>query len=464
MPAPYRLAICMPMARGPHPTTQRNLLMLEDVRPYHFVDRVGLPVDMARNQITEQVLKLDDVTHFLWIDDDMTFPRDAAKRLLAHDLPIVGGLCHNRRHPFMPILMYLTQDRGFTYRYDYPEGLVEVDATGAAFLLVKKEVMKDIHEKCNTARGEEPWTQAMGTTEDVAFCMRAAKAGYKIVVDTTLKIGHFGESVVDEDFAKRNRKFKARPWHPTNQEPPVGAPVATIVIPTFKQDKYKLHAAVRSALDQTVPVEIIVIDNDPEGSAARDLAELGIESPHFRVLTNETNGMLWRSLNRGVKEMTTDWFCWLSSDDMFYANKVEQQLFATKMANEKASFHSYDVMPSDHVILPQVVLPPEWTTMKEQQHLLAHGCFINGNTTMIHRKVFEKVGVFDPTLEIVSDWEFWNRVGREFFWLPITEVLATRRDYDNASNLYAKDPVKRAQWIAEDNVVRAKYTALLQEG
>lgn len=468
------LAICMPMARGAHPSTVHDLLMLEDVRPYHYVERVGQQVDWARNQITEQVLAIPGVTHFLWIDDDMTFPPDAAKRLLAHDLPIVGGLCHNRRHPFMPILMHMTE-RGFAYQYDYPEGLVEVAATGAAFLLVKREVLAEISEKCNKAKGEAPWMpMGLGLGEDVSFCLRAAQLGYKIKVDTTLKIGHIGESVIDEAFARRNRMFKGRPWYPTNLPAPEGPPVASIIIPTFNQEPGKLLAAVKSALDQTVPVEVIVIDDgSTPGSVDEALAPLSFAHTdpvtgvvttgpvNLRVLTNKENVGLWRTLNRGVQEMTTDWFCWLSSDDLLYPPKVEQQLAAMDRLDKKVSFHAYDVLTAPGLMQPSVIVPAEWKTMEEQQHFLAQGCFINGLTTMIHRSVFEKVGHFDPTIAIASDWEFWNRVGREFFWLPIPELLATRRDYDNATNRYAKDPEKRAIWLAEDAAIRAQYTALL---
>lgn len=460
------LAICVPMARAPHPAMVHDLLMLEDVRPYHYLNRVGLPVDVARNQLTAQGCALENVTHFLFIDDDMTFSPDAAARLLAHDLPIVGGLCFNRRHPFMPTLMHVTA-RGFAYQYTYPEGLVEVDATGAAFLLVKKAVLASVQEKCNKARSEGPWTPFNdGTSEDVSFCIRARQLGYKTLVDTTVKIGHFGEIVVEEAFAKRNRKFAAKPWFPPTPAPE-GPPVASVIIPTWNQKPEWLREAIESARAQTVPIEIIVVD---DGSTKCSWCGVEDQRLHPDCPGEPTDikyiridhGGCFAALNAGIRAMTTDWFVWLSSDDILYAPKVEQQLEATKRANAKASFHAYDVMVANGSVLPNVIVPVEWASLAQQQQILARGCFINGLTVMLHRSVFEEVGVFDTAFTISSDWEFWNRVGRAFFWHPICEVLSTRRDYDNASTRYAADPEKRAIWEAEDATIRAKYIALLE--
>jgi SAM-dependent methyltransferase len=186
-------------------------------RPYHLLDPRGYTVEDARNMIVAGALTLDPhVTHLLWIDDDMVFERDAAERLLDRDLPIVGGLCHNRRHPYMPILMRKwppgVPARGYGYVYDWESEveaggspIMEVDATGAAFLLVKREVFEKL--------GPNPFRNT-GGGEDVSFCERARAAGYSIKVDTSLDIGHIGEVIVNKAFAK-TRTFAFNPWTPT---------------------------------------------------------------------------------------------------------------------------------------------------------------------------------------------------------------------------------------------------------
>lgn len=448
------IAVCMPMARGVHPATMRSLLGADIPRPWHLFDPVGYQVDNARNMITQDACNTEDVTHLLWVDDDMTFSRDAVQRLLAHDLPIVGGLCHNRRHPYMPILVHFTE-RGFSFQYDYPEGLIEVDATGAAFLLTKKEVYFKIREQF----AEGPWT-VLHTGEDISFCQRARAAGYKIMVDTTVKIGHMGEIEVNEDFAKRNRQFKANPWFP-RQPMPAGSPVASIIIPTYNQRPEWLKAAVASALTQTVPVEVIVVDDGSDVPVV--LSDLEANPSPFggpdavRLIRIEHAGP-WAALNAGIRAMTTNWFCWLSSDDLLYPPKVEQQMAAMEREGAIASFHGYDTMLGGGGIARTVVVPSLWNSMREQQAALRQGCGINGLTVMLHRDVFDEVGLFDESYTISSDWHFWNKVARVTRWLSVNEVLATRRESEeNASTKYAADPVKRAIWQAEDARIRQEF-------
>lgn len=213
------VAIIMPVREWVHTNTNRSILRLRVPKPVHYLDKTDAPVEAARNMLTAGALRdIPDLTHLLFIDDDMVFNDDAFERLLSHDLPIVGGLCHNRRPPYMPILMR-EYNGGYTFVYDYDReidenGLIEVDATGAAFLLVKREVFEKI-----AATGEDPFA-IRGPGEDISFCLRAKEQGYKIYVDTTVEIGHVGEVTVTNDFARRNRDFVIFPWVDAAKRPP----------------------------------------------------------------------------------------------------------------------------------------------------------------------------------------------------------------------------------------------------
>ena len=217
------IALCLPTSDLFHPNTVISILNGNIPRPGIAINARGKNVFQARNELVRDALAFEDpelgkVTHLLWIDDDMIFRSDAVPKLIAHDLPIVGGLCFNRHHPYNPVLLYDPpkgcEDAGFLFRYEWPQppGLLEVDATGAAFLLTKREVFEKIAE--NLKPDEGPFTQG-GWGEDVSFCRRARAAGYKVMVDTSIEIGHVGEVVVAEAFATRNRQGKLNPWTET---------------------------------------------------------------------------------------------------------------------------------------------------------------------------------------------------------------------------------------------------------
>ena len=460
------IALCTPLlGNGVTSETFHSTLRLDLPRPFHIYDRREVAVQNARNDIVCRVLFGGDepkATHLMWIDDDMAFPADAVRRLLAHDLPIVGGLCHGRRAPhYAPILMK-KQERllgGYGYMHDYPQGLVEVDATGAAFLLVKREVFEAIEEKF-PAPGEGPFTDR-GHGEDVAFSERAKECGYSIFVDTTLEIGHVGTVVVDSAFAKHNRVAEFNPWCPEAKGYVAGTPLATIVIPTWNQEPKLLRAAVESALHQTAPVEVIVVDDGGDDREALAEVLCSYNGLNLRLL-RIPHGGTWAALNAGIAAMTTDYFCWLSSDDLYRPNKIERQYRFMITMRAAASFHGYDIMTREGGLTPESVMPYPWKSIDEQRYLLSKGCMVNGLTAMIRKDVFEELGVFDRNYQISSDWELWNRIAQKHLWHPIPHLLATYR-LGGATDRYAKDPERRVKWQEEDAAIRAKYSFRCRE-
>lgn len=148
----------------------------------------------------------------LMIDDDMVWKPDAVGRLVDRreefDLDMVGGLCFRRSEPYAPTL-YMRErsdSGGYNFRESWAEEeIVEVDATGCAFLLIHKRVFEMIaggamppYEERTREGGPPPnffrWEGTMG--EDLRFCQDAKAAGARIWVDTSIEIGHVTEKAV----------------------------------------------------------------------------------------------------------------------------------------------------------------------------------------------------------------------------------------------------------------------------
>ena len=487
MTAPTRpvIARCMPL-RDPHLSLRAHQSYVSlDISgvTWHYVTVDSRQVDEARNELTKIALSIPEVTHLFWVDDDMVYPPHALKRLLAHDKPLVGGLCHDRRHPYKPVIArYFDRSWGcdegaYGWLFDYPDDeLIEVDATGGAFLLVKREVFEKVKEEFGERLGPDDtldpswadwWTPIPvkhGHAEDLAFCWRAQQAGYAIHVDTGLDIGHVGEVVVDKEFSRRNRAFEYGHWYPPaavladaerqREEmarflggPDSAQPVASIVITAYNPNLEYLHAAINSALAQTVPCEVIVVD---DGSDPRIEVPAGVN-----LITHPVNRGISAALNTGIASMTTDWFCWLPCDDLFEPGKVEFQLSYLLHVNGLAGYHGYNLKLDNRNQLGHV-LTWIFRDLEEQNRALAQGCVINGSTVMVARSVLEKVarspGVyFDPALKYAQDWAMWRSIGFETLWRGMPDKLVTRREFDNltAKLKRSKDPRK----IEEDQIV-----------
>ena len=150
----------------------------------------GTLITKARNDLVEK-FKGD---WLLFIDSDMTFEPDALNKLIAHDLDIVGGLCFRRVPPYNPtIYQKINGSLKWQWQHEYPkDSLFEVDATGCAFMLIKKRVFEKL---------KKPYFEYNGNvSEDLFFCHKAKEAGFKIWIDSSVKIGHLGMFPVDEKF------------------------------------------------------------------------------------------------------------------------------------------------------------------------------------------------------------------------------------------------------------------------
>ena len=157
-------------------------------------------IDDVRNELVRQAF-LSDCTHVLMLDTDQTPEPDLIPRLFAHNLPIVSTRVHRRYPPYDPILK---RKSALTGRYiDIPDaewkdaGLIEVDGTGiAACGLFDISVFENI---------PFPWFKTVKDTkkivgEDFYFCQQAQKAGYKIMVDVSLEVGHLTTMIVNKEF------------------------------------------------------------------------------------------------------------------------------------------------------------------------------------------------------------------------------------------------------------------------
>jgi hypothetical protein len=169
-------------------------------------------VSMARNEIVSRFL--DHPTGADWllfIDSDMAWEHDALDGLLSvadpQAAPIVGGLCFgaNLDRLFPTIYMLTPTDTGgltTTRLGDYPrDQVVRVDATGAAFLLIHRNVLVAMRDK--GFNKTFPWFQeteldGKPAGEDLTFCLRARQMGVPIIVDTRVKVGHHKSAIYTE--------------------------------------------------------------------------------------------------------------------------------------------------------------------------------------------------------------------------------------------------------------------------
>lgn len=204
-----KLAICLPLTDSKVHTQFFDSFLLMD-KPAFVYLRPSFhgPIDAVRNDLVAQALQMN-VTHLLFMDTDQTYPSDTISKLLSHDVDVCGCLISRRYPPFDPIVMRMDKEVNKLYRIDDEEiereELTQVDATGTGCVLFKAEVFKKI---------PKPWFEfkvndaGEPVGEDINFCYKLGDAGYKIYVDTSIKVGHLSTLEVSYETYKLYKFMK----------------------------------------------------------------------------------------------------------------------------------------------------------------------------------------------------------------------------------------------------------------
>jgi hypothetical protein len=160
----------------------------------------------GRNLLVEQFLTTPAEWLFM-VDTDMTFDMDSVERLLAtaedEQVQVVGGLCFglNKQLGMFPTL-YRNRGGLPEAMLDIPDGVVDVAATGAAFVLFHRTVFdyevgghhRWFHRRPVPATDAHPGG-LLG--EDLSWFWHLTERGVRVVVDTTVEAGHVKPTIVD---------------------------------------------------------------------------------------------------------------------------------------------------------------------------------------------------------------------------------------------------------------------------
>lgn len=152
--------------------------LLKSSQSANFAIFEGSILQNLRGQAAKLAIKCG-ASHLLFIDSDMRFPHDTLKRLLSHNVYIIGANCKQR-----------TRDE-WTARKDGQfissvgkQGIEEVDTIGMGVTLIRTDAFRSLPEPWFSTPFDGKLEKHVG--EDVYFCELARDAGISIFIDHDL--------------------------------------------------------------------------------------------------------------------------------------------------------------------------------------------------------------------------------------------------------------------------------------
>lgn len=236
------------------------------------------------------------------------------------------------------------------------------------------------------------------------------------------------------------------------------------VIPAYNRRRQLLEA-VQSVLQQTSPVdELIVVDDGSEDDLS-DVQKLVEQSGHTWLRQDNRGPAAARNL--GAAHAGGAFLAFLDSDDRWLPEKIEKQLdyferYETRRAcqcNERWFRRGVRVNPKKFHRMPD----------GEAFFASLERCVVSASAVMLRRSLFEELGVFDERLRVCEDYDYWLRLAAKFPIGLIGEELVEKFG-GHADQLSRSQPVMDrfrvfsiVKLIREQPLSEKKYAAAAAE-
>jgi len=184
-----------------------------------------------------------------------------------------------------------------------------------------------------------------------------------------------------------------------------------------------LCEAIDSVLGQTDPdFELIVVD---DGSTDETGSIREIYGDRLHYIHQENRGAS-AARNRGVAEAGGDLICFLDSDDLWLPGKLKTQKALAEEDPGILISYTEEIWYRKGVRVNPGKKHAKFSGSIFEKCLPL--CIISPSSVMIQKKLFERVGGFDESLQVCEDYDLWLRISKDVPVHLIEESLIIKRN------------------------------------
>jgi glycosyltransferase involved in cell wall biosynthesis len=225
-------------------------------------------------------------------------------------------------------------------------------------------------------------------------------------------------------------------------------PLVSIIIPVYNGSNY-MREAIDSALAQTYEnIEVIVVNDGSTDNTDEIARSYGDKIRYFK----KKNGGVATALNLAIEKSKGEYISWLSHDDVYYINKVEEQILCLKKIDDKNTilYSDWDLIDAEGIMINSIDHRKSHTIDKLNISLypvfrgLIHGC-----TLLLPKSLFLEVGNFDVELKTTQDYDMWFKILRRTFIRHIGKRLIKSRVHDQQGSVVDPNHLREANvlWV-----------------
>jgi len=183
----------------------------------------------------------------------------------------------------------------------------------------------------------------------------------------------------------------------------------SVIIPTYNRCDL-VRRALKSVVEQKdVVFEVLLID---DGSTDRTKSMVAAEFPSMTYLTFPPRQGPAAARNRGIENAQGEWIAFLDSDDEWLPGKLKTQLdFFTQHPE-------YKIGQTEETWIRNGVRVNPMAKHKKYGGWIFDKCLplciISPSAVMIHKEIFDTVGLFDESLPACEDYDLWLRIAAKY--------------------------------------------------
>lgn len=246
-------------------------------------------------------------------------------------------------------------------------------------------------------------------------------------------------------------------------------PLVSIVIPVYNGSNF-LKEAIQSALSQTYNnIEIIVVNDGSNDNNKTEQIALSFKNK-IRYL-KKNNGGVSSALNLGIRKMNGDFFSWLSHDDLYEKDKIQNQI-EYFLDNPKLNVIGCNFKTKNQNTSIIKTFKPKLKIIVNGRDALTN--WIDFCCLLIKKKAIIEANYFNENNKTCQDLEMILRLVERTPIHILDQTLVTRREHDEQGviaritahliekNSFYKSLIKtfKLDFFANNNEIVSEYSTL----
>ncbi len=234
-------------------------------------------------------------------------------------------------------------------------------------------------------------------------------------------------------------------------------PLFSVVIPSYNRKNF-LKKSIDSVLNQNIgDYELVVVDDGSTDSSILLVADYrGKGLTYIRT----SNLGVSHARNTGIQNSRGSYIAFLDSDDCWESSKLEHVLESINNFSDIDLFHTEETWFKNEKLLNQKKKhrKPDGHVYKKCLPL----CCIGMSTLVVKKSLFTKIGMFDETMPVCEDYDFFLRATLEnkVKLIPLSLTIKDGGRVDQLSNqpgldkyrIYALEKMLNSRHLSGENL------------